>query len=75
MTRETTVRDCPHCKTAKEVRVIPEYVGFSVSCSGCYDADCVGDPPRYVTDSYMAFAKTEEAAVEEWNSHETWIWS
>lgn len=41
--------------------------GFSVTCGNCYDTDCVGDPPRFVSMSPSGSGLTRLAAIADWN--------
>ena len=60
---------CPVCKTAEHVRVEPDYIGYTVYCTGCYDCDCVGDPPQFVSLRPVFHGKTEAEALQEWNDN------
>jgi len=57
---------CPKCSVS-DVQVQGEYIGYSVYCRNCYDVDCVGDPPRYVSLSMTVHGRTRDEAIEEWN--------
>lgn len=60
---------CSNCGPEKE-RVEFEASGaggVSLSCSNCYDADCVGDPAHFVSSSIVAWGATKAAAIEDWN--------
>ncbi len=62
---------CPKCGPEHERIVIdqPNPYGneWCVSCSNCYDADCVGDPPEYVSSSITGWGHDQQAAIEDWN--------
>jgi hypothetical protein len=60
---------CPVCKSGKEVMAGPDAAGYEmqVTCYGCYDADCVGDPPRFVSRSIVGRGRTRAEAIEDWN--------
>lgn len=59
---------CPKCKTAEHIDVYDCGAGVTVSCSNCYDADCVGDPPRYVSSSLTGGGRWRSEAVADWNA-------
>lgn len=40
---------------------------WRVYCGSCYDADCVGDPPRFVSNSVVGCGKDKVSAAEDWN--------
>lgn len=60
---------CPTCKTAGHVTVwdASGWGDYIVTCTNCYDADCVGDPPRYVSKSLAGYGADRDEAVSEWN--------
>lgn len=59
--------DCPTCKASPTVG--PDTAGYEYECVcyGCYDADCVGDPPRYVSRSIVGHGRTRDDAIADWN--------
>lgn len=60
-----TALPCPTCQRIPT----PDYDGYgvSISCSNCYDADCVGDPAEYVSRSPSGSGLTVAEAIEDWN--------
>lgn len=58
---------CPICNNPPNMEQTDFSQLWSVWCSDCYDADCVGDPPRYVSNSLVATSRTLEDAIEDWN--------
>ncbi len=68
-TRLLHIKDCPTCKTNKHVKVNAEYVGYSIYCDNCYDCDCVGDPPRFVSLAPTYTGDTKLEAINEWNEN------
>lgn len=58
---------CPTCKTNEHVKMDAPYMGFSLCCDNCYDCDCVGDPPEYVSLAPLAWGMTQQEAIESWN--------
>jgi hypothetical protein len=56
-----TLLPCPVCSTTQYLSDGGYGLEILLSCSNCYDADCVGDPPRYVSRSITA------SSVEDWN--------
>jgi hypothetical protein len=60
---------CPTCKTADEVTVWDSsgWGDYIVTCTNCYDADSVGDPPRYVSTSLAAYGCDRDEAIASWN--------
>jgi hypothetical protein len=59
---------CPTCGTARDVHA-DDNDGWmwTVCCSGCYDADLVGDPPRYVSRSLSGSGLRLSHAIADWN--------
>jgi len=69
-TAETTTIEpvpCPKCGPRGQVHVEAVYVGYIVTCGNCYDADCDGDPPRFVSSSLEGVGNTRAAAIADWN--------
>lgn len=64
-----SVLACPKCETAEYVKVEPDFVGFTVHCDNCYDVDCQGDPPRFVSLGRIVHGNTEAEAIAEWNEY------
>lgn len=56
---------CPTCGRAPTV---DHCYGMTVSCGNCYDADCVGDPPRFVGLAPLGSGMTLSEAIEDWNA-------
>lgn len=63
----STIAACPVCKTNEHVRVNPDYIGFTAHCDNCYDVDCQGDPPQFVSLRPVSHGSTEEEAIAAWN--------
>ncbi len=62
-----TPHPCPKCGPKGRVEVWDCGLGVSVSCVECFDADCAGDPPEYVSRSLQGTGGTEAQAVAAWN--------
>ena len=56
---------CPTCNRAPGTQV--DDFGITVYCSNCYDADCVGDPPEFVSTSPTGHGRTLSDAIDAWN--------
>ena len=56
--------NCPKCDIPPKVDRDFEWTAV---CTNCYDADCVGDPPRFVSSSIHAMGRTRDDVIEEWN--------
>ena len=56
-----TQHPCPECGRRNDVRVAPDYIGFSVLCDNCYDGAPDASPPAIV-----GRGKTEAAAIADW---------
>jgi len=69
MPEKAPTKECRICKTAEYVTVHGAYVGYFAYCSGCYDCDCVGDPPQYVSLGPIYHGKTEADALQQWNDN------
>lgn len=59
-------RRCPNCKIPPSAENEFGYEWMLI-CHNCYDADCVGDPPRYVSRSLTAHGRTFDEAIAEWD--------
>jgi hypothetical protein len=58
---------CPVCKDRTPTPE-PNYGGgWDLCCSNCFDADCVGDPPEYVTSCIQGSGGTKAEAIDDWN--------
>lgn len=55
---------CEKCHRQPTVESTP--AGYHVYCVNCYDADCVGDPPRFVSRSPVGIGSTIEKAFKAW---------
>jgi len=72
-TRQKITRDCPDCKSKDEIVINPDYIGFTIFCDGCYDCEIIvgGEPHvQYVPECFVAWGKTEEESIRDWNDHE-----
>ena len=59
---------CLTCKTNISIECCQQYdYSFLVYCSGCYDAELVGDPPEYRSGCMTATGGTPAEAIAEWN--------
>jgi hypothetical protein len=56
---------CPTCGCEPETDITSSYP--CVSCGSCFDADLVGDPPRYVPCAPIGAGLTVAEAIASWN--------
>jgi hypothetical protein len=56
---------CPTCGREPSTDITSGYP--TVACDNCYDADCVGDPPRFVSTAPIGSGMTLAEAIENWN--------
>ena len=61
------IAPCPVCKDRAPKPEQNYGGGYDVVCGNCFDADCVGDPPEYVTSCITASGGTKAEAIEDWN--------
>lgn len=63
-----TALPCPQCKHG-DVKTEPDAAGYEYQtyCHNCYDADCVGDPPRFVSNSLMGHGRSHDESIASWN--------
>lgn len=61
---------CHNCKATPTAG--PDAAGYEmqVVCYDCYDADCVGDPPRFVSRSIVGSGRTLSDAIRDWNEQQ-----
>lgn len=56
---------CPRCGKAPAADLS---YGVTIACDDCYDADCVGDPPQYVSLTECGSGMTVSEAAANWNA-------
>lgn len=55
------------CKCGRKPAMERTGYWLAISCDNCFDADCVGDPPRYVALSPVGGGESASEAVDDWN--------
>ncbi len=62
------LRPCPNCDD-DDIRIEPEYVGYTVYCANCLDVDWKGEERGYVSSEYVAWGQRLEEAIANWNEY------